>query len=229
MANLNKLTDNGEKESKPASGKMDILPQAEAGKKAFEQIDLSDKHYVEAFKDADIYQKSGTVEAEFVDKPQEVVTMIGDNEETRQTAEPGQVIVTNPSGERYVLDKDTFDKRYETTDKDGEYRANGKARIMQNDTGKPIEIVAPWGELQRGDADCMIAALYDPKKPYSLSKDRYIIAKDAFEATYEPTTKWGEYGLRELGNRMAGTIRRAAAMGGDPDNYPIIPSDWVES
>lgn len=55
---------------------------------------------------------------------------------------------------------------------------------LENDTNKPIEAVAPWGEIQQGDKDCMITMVFDPDNPNQLSTDRYIIGKDKFNNTY---------------------------------------------
>ncbi len=60
------------------------------------------------------------------------------------------------------------------------------ARAFTNDTGRPIEIMAPWGEPQFGDADCKIATTFDPDKPDEISADRYIIGRQEFEDTYGP-------------------------------------------
>lgn len=66
------------------------------------------------------------------------------------------------------------------------YRAKGMARAFKNDTGAPIEIMAPWGELQQGDENCMIATVFDPDNPNEIGSDRYIIGSDEFAETYGP-------------------------------------------
>jgi hypothetical protein len=47
-----------------------------------------------------------------------------------------------------------------------------------------IEIVAPWGEPQFGEVDCLLAVTVEDEND-SISGDRYIIERKAFEATYK--------------------------------------------
>ncbi|HTB48745.1 MAG TPA: PGDYG domain-containing protein [Verrucomicrobiae bacterium] len=110
----------------------------------------------------------------------------GGLKETVNTAEEGDLIVTNPGGEEYVLKSDNFGKRYEATEEEGIFRAKGMARAFQNPTGGDIKIMAPWGEEQFGNAACMIATVYDPEQLNVIGPDRYIIGHEEFLATYAP-------------------------------------------
>ena len=46
--------------------------------------------------------------------------------------------------------------------------------------------MAPWGEPQCGDENCMIATVFDPDNPNEIGADRYIIGADEFAETYGP-------------------------------------------
>ena len=110
-------------------------------------------------------------------------------EDTRPV-EVGEWIATNPKAwesdrdNNYVIPDATFHKRYEPTDEPGVYRAKGIARIIQNDTGEDVEIEAPWGGQQNGDAKCYFCAPYYKEDPDDLAEgDRYILSENDF-ATY---------------------------------------------
>lgn len=109
--------------------------------------------------------------------------------ETTKQLQPGQWILTNPAQvagdypNSYAVDGDKFAKRYEPTNQPGVYRASGMARIIKNDTGVPVEITAPWGDKQEGDADCYFAVTYNPDQPDEISGDRYVLSENDF-ATY---------------------------------------------
>lgn len=103
----------------------------------------------------------------------------------------GEWIATNPlqqEGDRannYAIPDETFKKRYKTTDEPGVYRAAGMARIIKNETGNKVEIEAPWGGSQDGDAECYFCAPYNPEEPEDLAEgERYILSENDF-ATYE--------------------------------------------
>lgn len=101
----------------------------------------------------------------------------------------GEWIATNPKVKRsdrdnnYVIPDDAFNKRYEPTDVPGVYRAKGMARIIRNDTGDAVEIEAPWGGPQNGDAKCYFCAPYDMDNPDDLAEgQRYILSENDFAA-----------------------------------------------
>lgn len=151
------------------------------------ELDLSTDEWTERLGGAPVFAKKGKVQARQVSEREEVHTTLADGtEETVNVAEPGDVVVTNPGGEKYVLKPDNFDKRYEATDEEGVFRAKGMARAIQNPTGTDIEIMAPWGEPQYGGPDCMVATVFDPDQPDVIGSDRYIIGGEEFQATYAP-------------------------------------------
>ena len=153
----------------------------------YEQIDLSTDDYTLKLAEAPVFAKKAEVSAVVAAAGQEVRTVLANGtEETVNITEEGDVIVTNPGGEQYILKPENFAKRYESTTEDGVYRAKGMARAFKNDTGAPIEIMAPWGEPQFGDENCMIATVFDPDNPNDIGSDRYIIGADEFAETYGP-------------------------------------------
>lgn len=152
-----------------------------------QKLDLSTEEWTERLAAAPVYAKKGIVSARQVAEREEVKTTLADGtEETVNVAEPGDVVVTNPSGEKYVLKPDNFAKRYDATEEEGVFRAKGMARAVQNPTGADVEIMAPWGEPQYGGPDCMLATVFDPEQPGVIGADRYIIGRDEFLATYAP-------------------------------------------
>lgn len=113
---------------------------------------------------------------------------VAELEDTR-VVEAGEWLVTNPKqqdGDRannYVMPDAKFRKRYEATDNPGVYRAKGMARIVPNDSGEDVEIDAPWGGTQTGDASCYFCAPYNRDNPDDLADGhRYILSENDFAA-----------------------------------------------
>ena len=104
--------------------------------------------------------------------------------ETVNIAKKGDWIMTNPGGERYIISETKFFNRYEPTEKDGVYQAKGYCRAIKNPFGKPIEIMASWGEKQNGDENCLFADICDLNGE-NMGGEPYIIEAKAFEETYK--------------------------------------------
>ncbi len=105
---------------------------------------------------------------------------------------PGDWIITNPKvyesdcDNNYPTDDKTFKEKYEETKNHGFYCAKGMARIIKNHTGKEVEIEAPWGGPQYGDAKCYFCAPYKKDEPNDLAEgERYILSENDFH-TYLP-------------------------------------------
>jgi len=157
------------------------------------ELDLNSPEMTELFAKAEVYYlaeagkyaKSGLVQARQAVPGEQVTTVLEDGtEETTNTAKESQVVITNPGGEKYIIDADKFAQRYQTTEQEGVFRAKGAVRAFRNQTGRPIEITAPWGQPQYGDEHCMLATPYDPGKPDEIGPDRYIIGHEEFLETY---------------------------------------------
>lgn len=165
--------------------KMEPKPKNEPA--AYEKLDLSTEEYTSKLAEAPVFAKKAEVSASIAHGGEVIETVLADGTiETTNTANPGDAIITNPGGEQYIIPAETFNKRYEATADEGVFRAKGMARAFKNDTGAPIEIMAPWGEPQYGDENCMIATVFDPDNPSEIGSDRYIIGADEFAETYGP-------------------------------------------
>ena len=130
----------------------------------------------------------------YVMRTKEDGSRVAELEDTRKV-EPGEWLATNPlqqEGDRennYAIPDATFKKRYEASDTPGVYRAKGMARIIKNDTGRSVQIEAPWGGTQEGDASCYFCAPYDRENPDDLAEGhRYILSENDF-AAYAPASE----------------------------------------
>ena len=147
------------------------------------QIDRKAPHILRALSTARIFKKQGRVEARQAAATESVTTTLASGkEETVNSANPGDFIVTNPSGERYVISAEKFAARYEATSEPGVYDAKGYCRAISNPFVQPIEIQASWGSPQQGDDDCLIADTCDATG--KLSGEPYLIERQAFKDTY---------------------------------------------
>ncbi len=132
---------------------------------------------------APVFRKFGTVKAREAQLGEKVTTTLANGaRETSNAANAGDWIVTNPSGEDYIISAEKFLGRYESTAEPGVYRAKGYCRAVKNPFGEPIEIMASWGEPQQGNAECMIADTCDAQG--KTDGEPYLIDAVAFAATY---------------------------------------------
>jgi hypothetical protein len=149
------------------------------------RIDRKAPEIMRALATAPIFRKQGQVQARHTEGNEKVVTiLVSSTEETRNTANSDDWAVTNPSGEQYILSDALFQKRYEATDRDGVYDAKGCCRAIKNPFGKPIEILAFWGEVQVGDENCLIVEMCDENGTI-LDGEPYLIDGLSFTETYK--------------------------------------------
>lgn len=112
-----------------------------------------------------------------------VVTMTSDGRETQNTAEPDDVIMSGPSGERYVVKSAKFPKLYVGRIGDPVHPEQSPRSVAAYTGDTPVSFVAPWGEsmvLKPGD--------------YLVKEDEgkyYRIAKLEYEMTYNPPGRSG--------------------------------------
>jgi len=131
-----------------------------------------------------VYQKQGEVNARPANTGEAITTELkSGTTETTNTAKPGDWIVTNPSGEQYIISGEKFFNRYQPTSKTGVYAAKGFCRAVQNPFGEPIQIMASWGEVQVGDEHCFIADVCNAAGV--RDGEPYLIDADAFRDTYQ--------------------------------------------
>lgn len=76
-------------------------------------------------KEGKSFRKSGVVFARPASLGEVVVTSIGGEVETRNFAKDGDWVVTNQTGESYIISSDKLQSRYEKIG-DGRYKAKGK-------------------------------------------------------------------------------------------------------
>jgi PGDYG protein len=162
------------------------MPKARGGKNAAIEFERDDPEILKALRGGKRYRKVGQVRARKVKRRTPVETVLADGtKETRNIAEPGDYIVTGPRGERYALRPEIFEARYRL--KPGAkivYLACGETVATENPFGRPISIMASWGERQFGAADCMIADRIEPATNRRAGRP-YIIGRAEFEETYE--------------------------------------------
>jgi hypothetical protein len=145
-----------------------------------------DKAIAEALdRDGKIYSKTGEYRAVRVEAPTPVETILANGmKETKNTALPGDYILTGVGGERYVVKPDVLEKRYEKKPgRPGVYLARGHVKAIENPFDRPLHILAPWGEVQHGAADCIVADTYDLEAKKRGGKP-YLIARAEFDASY---------------------------------------------
>jgi len=148
-------------------------------------IDRKAPEIISAITIAPVYKKQGIVNARPAVVGEGITTTLESGaKETENTAQEGDWIMTNPSGEQYIISEKKFFGRYEETSEDGVYKAKGSCRAIVNPFGKPIEIMASWGSPQTGGADCMIADTCD-EDGSNLGGEPYLIDADAFAETYK--------------------------------------------
>lgn len=150
----------------------------------FEKIDRKSPEIMEALAGASVFKKQGWVKARPGVEGEQIVTVLASGaEETVNTAKAGDWVMTNPSGEQYIISKEKFFTRYESANEEGVYRAKGHCRAIKNPYGKPIEIMASWGSPQTGDEHCMIADTCDTNGE-NMGGEPYLIEAKAFAETY---------------------------------------------
>ena len=134
-------------------GRFDNKKTNESGTEALDEPQHIDLQGVD-FSQAPLHTKTAMIQATVADGGERITTVLaGGHEETTKTAHPGDAIVTNPGGERYIIDAQKFADRYHPTEVEGQYQATGQAYIMPNPSDGPITITAPWGEPMHGAAD----------------------------------------------------------------------------
>ncbi|HVY02291.1 MAG TPA: hypothetical protein VG983_01440 [Caulobacterales bacterium] len=134
------------------------------------------------FSNAPVYRKVAPLKASQIKiaaRRREVVTHINGEEETRNVARPGDIIVTGVRGERYVMTPRHFKALYEKDpDRAGRYRAKTKVRALK--LTENTELMAPWGEKQRARKGGVVV------QRIGRPRDIYLIEAKAFRETYAP-------------------------------------------
>lgn len=150
----------------------------------FKKINIKNPDILGALAHAPLHKKQGQVHARPAMPDEKIVTTLASGlEETTNTARVGDWIITNPAGEKYIVPKQKFSDRYESTNANGIFHAKDYIRAMKNPYNEPIEIVAPWDAPMMGDENCMIADACDANGNNMQGKP-YLIEGKAFAETY---------------------------------------------
>ena len=132
------------------------------------------------FESAGLFKKNVVIGAVQATAETPITTILADGHiETTNTAKPGDFIVTNPSGEQYVIGEEKFKSKYEPiADQPGTFKATGEPiKAIQIDSD--ISFKAPWGEdMNMRTGDYIVDA---------GNGDRYGIAQKEFNETYVST------------------------------------------
>jgi hypothetical protein len=101
------------------------------------------------FSQARLAQKVARVRARPAEPGERVATVMKDGHvETENVAAAGDLVVTNPSGEQYLVKAATFAERYQPTATPGEFAPKAapvKALVITEN----VAFTAPWGETMR--------------------------------------------------------------------------------
>ncbi len=152
----------------------------------YKKIDRKSPAIMSALAAAPLFKKQGTVRARAAKDGEVIETILGSGDfETENVAVLGDWIVTNPTGEQYIISGSKFFDRYEDTDENGVFAARGYCRAIPNPEGVPIEIMASWGTPQMGDENCLVADTCD-ENGENMGGEPYLIEGDAFAVTYAP-------------------------------------------
>jgi hypothetical protein len=109
--------------------------------------------------------------------------MTSDGKETQNVAEPNDIILSGPSGEKYSIKAAKFPKLYFGNIGGPIHPEQSPRNVAVYGGNIPVNFVAPWGEnivLKPGD--------------YLVKEDEgkyYRIAKKEYEMTYNPPGKVG--------------------------------------
>ncbi len=149
-------------------------------------VDRTSEVIFNALEIGQVYAKFGDIKAEEATVETPIETVLADGtKETKNVAKPGDFIVTNPGGERYVVLAAKFPTLY--APKDGEpgvYEPTGQVVATQNPYKTDISMMAVWGTMQSGAADCWVADTYNPKTGERENEPR-IIGNTEFAQTYK--------------------------------------------
>lgn len=128
------------------------------------------------------YKKFGRITARSAVLGEVVETITGDGKETKNTAKEGDYVVTNTTGEQYILTSAQLAKRYKPADAEGAYDPVGECRAVEfqaanfNLSESPVTFMAIWNEemvIKDGDMICT-----------PDGKEVYRIARAEFDKTY---------------------------------------------
>ena len=120
-------------------------------------------------------QKTSSVRAEHVPANTPITTRMKDGHiETQNTSKEGDVLVTNPSGEQYLVGQEKFNARY---DQRGDVFTPKAAPVEVMAIRENVSFKAPWGEEMKIKAGGVLVKAGE--------NDVYGIQKEEFHETYD--------------------------------------------
>jgi len=129
-------------------------------------------------------KKKITLLARKAERQEEVITLIDGNDETRNTAKVGDIIVTGTKEEKYVMSQKTLDEKYNIepiNHKRNEYNFfnihSKQVEVNCEENKDDITFIASWGEEMKAK-----------KGDYLIIEDgeiSYCIDREVFFNTYE--------------------------------------------
>mgnify|MGYP001408462162 CR=1 FL=1 len=131
------------------------------------------------FKDAPYFRKIENIDVNSVrvaTATEQIQTIVDGKDETPNTANVGDYIITGVKGEQYVLTSDKFNKMYEINPENHQqYRSKNHGYAIQ--VSEDVVISAPWGEDQK---------IYAGGGIFKSTVDGDVFGKQAstFEATF---------------------------------------------
>ena len=112
-----------------------------------------------------------------VEKERVVVTVTADGVETKNTAAPGDALMSGPSGELYVVRSGKFATLYEGTPGSTVVPDQSPRRVARYTGDGPAVFTAPWGEdMVVKPGDYLVAD----------GDGFYRVAREEYEKTYDP-------------------------------------------
>ncbi len=151
----------------------------------------------------ELYAKTARVQAHPGKPGEKIVTKMKNGlEETTNIVQEGDMVLTNPDGEQYIVKKETFEKKYEIDPENPkQFRPKGGAQEFITVT-EDIEFTAPWGEKMTILAG---GALNISGRD---SGDIYGIQKDEFNSTYDRCDKDGNI-LQKIKANLLQALKKA--------------------
>ena len=136
------------------------------------------------FSGAEFYRKCAAVTARSALLGLEIVTVVDGKRETQNVANAGDYVVRNPGGEEYIVEKATFEGRYNlVAGSEDTYLPIG-APVRAVPLPENVRFVAPWGEEQFINAGGFLL---------DNAGDIYGIQNKEFFDTYAASTEQGEF------------------------------------
>jgi hypothetical protein len=148
-----------------------------------------------------LFIKDVHVNARIAKEGETISTIMKDGHvETKNIAKSNQVVIKNPDGEEYIIDREKFEKRYDTNSvkMTGDYQSfkanGGPVEVIRLNQNENVSFIAPWGEKMEIKGGGVIVN--------GGPNDIYGIQPEEFQNTYKPCDQNGVilYDTNSYGN-----------------------------